>query len=52
MIVTLTDFGDSEYLGVMKGAVYSSCIEAEFVDLFNHVRPHDIREGAWILLNN
>ena len=52
MIVILTDFGQSEYLGVMKGVIYSICPKVEISDLYNNVTPHKIREGAWILLQN
>lgn len=52
MIVTLTDFGDNEYLGVMKGVIYSMYPDAKITDLFNHVRPQCVKEGAWVLYNN
>ncbi len=50
MIVILTDFGDSEYVGIMKGVVYSECPRAIVSDLSNSVTRHSVREGAWILL--
>ncbi|MBD3204265.1 hypothetical protein GF327_08275 [Candidatus Woesearchaeota archaeon] len=52
MIVTLTDFGNSEYLGVMKGVIYSISKKSRITDLYNEVDSHDIKEGAWILLRN
>jgi len=52
MIAILSDFGNSEYLGIMKGAIYSIAKDAKIVDLFNNINPHGIREGAWILLNS
>lgn len=52
MIVTLTDFNDSEYLGVMKGVMLSVHHSAAIVDMYNGVSPQNIKEGAWILLNN
>ncbi|MFQ6125139.1 MAG: S-adenosyl-l-methionine hydroxide adenosyltransferase family protein [Candidatus Heimdallarchaeota archaeon] len=52
MIVLLTDFGDTEYVGVMKGVIYSIVPQAKVVDLYNQVSPQNIREGAWILLQN
>ncbi|MBI2654552.1 SAM-dependent chlorinase/fluorinase [Candidatus Woesearchaeota archaeon] len=52
MIVTLTDFGNSEYLGVIKGVIYSINQNSKIVDLYNFVNPQNIREGAWILYNN
>ena len=50
MIAILTDFGDSEYVGVMKGVIYGIAPQAKVVDLYNHVSPQNIREGAWVLL--
>src|SRR3989344_1101814 len=52
MIVILTDFGHSEYLGVMKGVIYSIKKNTKIVDLSNFVSRHSIKEGAWILYNN
>ncbi|MFW9808695.1 MAG: S-adenosyl-l-methionine hydroxide adenosyltransferase family protein [Candidatus Thorarchaeota archaeon] len=52
MIVLLTDFGVSEYVGVMKGVIYSIHPEAQIVDLTHSVPSQSIREGAWILLQS
>lgn len=52
MIAILTDFGNSEYLGAMKGAVYSANPNSKIVDLYNFVEPQNIREAAWILYKN
>ncbi|MFW9925779.1 MAG: S-adenosyl-l-methionine hydroxide adenosyltransferase family protein [Candidatus Thorarchaeota archaeon] len=52
MIVLLTDFGASEYVGVMKGVIYSIHPEAQIVDLTHSVPSQSIREGAWILLQS
>ncbi len=52
MIVLLTDFSESEYVGVMKGVIYSIASEAVIVDLCHSVRPGEIIEGSWILKNN
>ena len=52
MIVILTDFGHSEYLGVMKGVIYSIKKNTKIVDLSNFVTHHNIKEGAWILYKN
>jgi hypothetical protein len=49
-IVTLTtDFGPGEYVGAMKGAILSVDPDATVVDVDHHVRPHDIRHGAYVL---
>ncbi len=52
MIAILSDFGDSEYLGVMKAVIYDIDENAKIVDLYNKVSPQNIKEGAWILLNS
>jgi S-adenosylmethionine hydrolase len=52
MIVLLTDFGESEYVGVMKGVIYSIAREAVIVDLCHSIRPQEITEGSWILKNS
>jgi len=52
MIVLLTDFGDSEYVGVMKGVIYSINCDARIVDLCHSISPQNIIEGSWILKNN
>jgi S-adenosylmethionine hydrolase len=52
MIVLLTDFGESEYVGIMKGVIlsYDSC--AHVVDLTHSISPQSVREAAWILLRS
>jgi len=50
--VLLTDFGESEYTGVMRGVIYSIHPEAQIVDLTHSVPSQSIREGAWILLQS
>ncbi len=52
MIVLLTDFGQSEYVGVMKGVIYSVDSDAKIVDLCHDISPQNIIEAAWILKNN
>ncbi|MHA2396351.1 MAG: SAM hydrolase/SAM-dependent halogenase family protein [Candidatus Thorarchaeota archaeon] len=44
-----TDFGDSEYTGVMRGVIYSICPDAQIIDLTHTIPSQSIREGAWIL---
>jgi S-adenosylmethionine hydrolase len=49
IITFLTDFGmKSGYVAQMKG-VASSITDARFVDITHDIRPHDIREGAFVL---
>lgn len=52
MIAILTDFGNAEYLGVMKGVVYSVNQNSKIVDLYNFVSPQNIMEASWILYKN
>ena len=52
MIVLLTDFGLSEYVGVMKGVIYSINDDAKIVDLCHDISPQSIIEASWVLKNN
>jgi S-adenosylmethionine hydrolase len=52
MIVLLTDFGQSEYVGVMKGVIYRLDTRAQIVDLCHDVSPQGIIEASWILKNS
>jgi len=52
MIVLMTDFGQSEYVGVMKGVIYSIDQDAKIVDLCHDIQPQNIIEASWILKNN
>jgi len=49
-VVLLTDFGDSEYVGVMKGVIAREAPGSCVIDLCHDVGPQGVREGAWILL--
>jgi S-adenosylmethionine hydrolase len=49
MIAILSDFQDSEYLGMMKGVICSTNPAAVVIDLCNHISPQSIREAAWVL---
>lgn len=50
-IYTLTsDFGPSEYVGAMKGALLSIDPDATIVDIDHGIRPQDVRHGAYVLL--
>ena len=50
IITFLTDFGTVDsYVAQMKGVVSSISREAKLIDITHEVRPHDIREGAFIL---
>lgn len=49
-IALLTDFGLSEYVGVLKGEIWRRQPDVKIIDLFHEVTPFAIREAAWILL--
>ena len=49
LVVLLTDFGPSEYVGVMKGVLASHAPEIRTIDLCHDVTPQGVREGAWLL---
>jgi S-adenosylmethionine hydrolase len=50
-VVTLTtDFGQADgYVGAMKGVILSIAPGVALVDISHEIRPHDIRQAAFIL---
>lgn len=52
MVILLTDFGNGEYAGVMKGVIYSINGNAKIVDLCHDISPQNTIEGSWVLKNN
>jgi S-adenosylmethionine hydrolase len=52
MIILLTDFGHSEYVGVMKGVIYGIAPDAKIVDLCHSISPQNVVEASWVLKNN
>lgn len=48
-VALLTDFQQSEYVGILKGVLLRDAREAPVVDLFHGVSPQGVREGAWVL---
>jgi hypothetical protein len=50
IIVLLTDFGlKDEYVGVMKGVIYSITDEAKIIDLCHEIPPQDIIWAGYLL---
>lgn len=50
LVVLLTDYGaDSVYVGMLKGAVYSTNVELKTDSITNSVPAFDIAAGAWML---
>jgi len=52
MIVLLTDFGPSEYVGVVKGVILSIDANAHIVDLCHTISPQNLIEASWVLKTN
>ena len=48
-VALLTDFQQSEYVGILKGVLLREAPGAQVVDLFHGVTPQGVREGAWVL---
>jgi S-adenosylmethionine hydrolase len=49
-IVLLTDYGlQDTYVGVLKGVIARIAPQAVVIDLLHHVRPQQIRQGAYAL---
>jgi S-adenosylmethionine hydrolase len=52
MICLLTDFGESEYVGIIKGVILGFDNVANIVDITHSINPQSVREAAWILLKS
>ncbi len=57
IIALLTDFGHSEYVGVMKGQIYRNVDEntlpsLHLIDITHEIPPQDIKSAAWVLLQS
>lgn len=52
-IAILTDFGTTDiYVGVMKGVILNIAPNAPIVDITHAVRPQDVQQGAFLLMNS
>ncbi len=49
MIALITDFGDSAYVGAVKGVIASLCPQAKVVDVTHGIRKFDVRHAAYEL---
>ena len=50
VITILSDFGtDDEYVGVMKGVMYSICPAVSIVDITHGIDPQDIQQAAYLI---
>ena len=53
VIALLTDFGlDDIYVGAMKASILNICPAAQIVDITHAIRPQNVREAAFALLNS
>ena len=52
LIVLMTDFGNDPYVGIMKGQILQINPSVKILSLSNHIKNHDIRQGAFILLKS
>ncbi len=48
-IVLLTDFGESEYVGIIKGVIRQNAPKADIIDLTHSIMSHEVIEAAWVL---
>lgn len=51
MITLTTDFGESPYVGAVRGAILSINPDCRIQDLTHGVRPHDVMGGAFALFS-
>jgi hypothetical protein len=53
IIALLTDFGlENNFIGVMKGIIYSINPKVKIVDITHSVNPQDVEEGAFYILTS
>ncbi len=53
IVALLTDFGVRDiYVGVMKGVILDIFPSAQIVDITHDIRPQNVREGAFALMNS
>jgi S-adenosylmethionine hydrolase len=48
----MTDFGESEYVGMMKGIIATISPSTRIEDLTHFITPQSVREAAWVLLQS
>ena len=48
MIVFMTDWGNSHYVGICKGVI-KSISDTEIIDLTHNITPYNVREAMHIL---
>ena len=53
VIALLTDFGlEDIYVGAMKASMLNICPSAQIIDITHAIRPQNVREAAFALLNS
>ncbi|HDJ89940.1 MAG TPA: hypothetical protein ENG40_04530, partial [Thermoprotei archaeon] len=48
VVALLTDFGETHYVGVMRGVILSINPDVALVDITHNIRRHNIFEAAFI----
>ncbi|MFQ5815260.1 MAG: S-adenosyl-l-methionine hydroxide adenosyltransferase family protein [Candidatus Hydrothermarchaeaceae archaeon] len=49
VITFITDFGESAYVGAMKGVIASICPDAKVIDVTHRIKKFDVRHAAYEL---
>jgi hypothetical protein len=49
VITLITDFGESAYVGAMKGVIASICPDARVIDITHRIKKFDVRHAAYEL---
>lgn len=52
VIALLTDFGQSEYVGIMKGIIATLSTNTQVLDITHSVQPQSVLSAAWLLKNS
>ncbi len=52
MIVLLSDFGNNEYIGILKGVIHTINPSTKIIDLIHTISSQNIIEGSWVLKNS
>jgi S-adenosylmethionine hydrolase len=52
MIALMTDFGQSEYVGIMKAVIYAINPKLRIIDLCHSISAQNTIEAAWVLKNS
>ena len=51
-VALLTDFGNSEYVGIIKGVIYGINPNVKIIDITHNIRKFDVKQAAMILYSS